>query len=45
MGATIAVDPRERDLGDVKRELGMVEGFDVVLEMSGHAQALRDAIA
>ena len=45
MGATIAVDPRERDLGDVMRELGMVEGYDVVLEMSGHAQALRDALA
>ena len=45
MGATIAVDPRERDLGDVMRELGMVEGYDVVLEMSGHAQALSDALA
>ena len=45
MGATIAVDPRERDLGDVMRELGMVEGYDVVLEMSGNAQALRDALA
>ena len=44
MGATIAVDPRERDLKDVQRELGMVEGFDVVLEMSGNAEALRDAI-
>ena len=37
MGATLAVDPRERDLDDVQRELGMVEGFDVVLEMSGNA--------
>ncbi|HEU4672635.1 MAG TPA: L-threonine 3-dehydrogenase [Candidatus Limnocylindrales bacterium] len=45
MGATVAVDPRERDLGDVQRELGMVEGFDVVLEMSGNATALRTAIA
>ena len=36
MGATLAVDPRERDLHDVQRELGMVEGFDVVLEMSGN---------
>ena len=44
MGATIAVDPRERDLKDVQRELGMVEGFDVVLEMSGNAEALRNAI-
>jgi threonine 3-dehydrogenase len=45
MGATIAVDPQERDLGDVQRELGMVEGFDVVLEMSGNPEALRSAIA
>jgi threonine 3-dehydrogenase len=44
MGATIAVDPRERDLKDVQRELGMVEGFDVVLEMSGNPEALRNAI-
>jgi threonine 3-dehydrogenase len=44
MGATIAVDPRERDLQDVQRELGMVEGFDVVLEMSGNPEALRNAL-
>ena len=45
MGATLAVDPRERDLRDVQRELGMTEGFDVALEMSGNADALRTAIA
>jgi threonine 3-dehydrogenase len=45
MGATVAVDPRERDLADVQRELGMVEGFDVALEMSGSPSALRGAIA
>jgi len=44
MGATVAVDPRERDLRDAARELGMVEGFDVALEMSGNAAALRAAI-
>ena len=44
MGATIAVDPTQRDLKDVQRELGMVEGFDVALEMSGNARALRSAI-
>jgi threonine 3-dehydrogenase len=44
MGADVAVDPRERDLHDVQRELGMVEGFDVALEMSGNAAALRTAI-
>jgi len=45
MGATVVVDPRERRLEDVQRELGMVEGFDVVLEMSGNPAALRDALA
>ncbi len=44
MGATVAIDPRERDLKDVQRELGMVEGFDVAFEMSGNAIALRSAI-
>ncbi|HYH93842.1 MAG TPA: L-threonine 3-dehydrogenase [Candidatus Saccharimonadales bacterium] len=45
MGATIVVDPRARTLADVQGELGMVEGFDVVLEMSGNPDALRDALA
>ncbi|MCU0483850.1 MAG: L-threonine 3-dehydrogenase [Chloroflexi bacterium] len=45
MGATLVVDPRERDFGGVMAELGMVEGFDVALEMSGNATALRAAIA
>jgi threonine 3-dehydrogenase len=45
MGATLVLDPRERDLGDAQEELGMVEGFDVALEMSGNEQALRAAIA
>ena len=44
MGATVAIDPRERDLADVQRELGMVEGFDVALEMSGNPAALRAAL-
>jgi len=45
MGATVALDPRERDLGEIQRELGMTEGFDVMLEMSGNADALRSGIA
>jgi threonine 3-dehydrogenase len=45
MGATVAVDPRERTMRDVQAELGMVEGFDVALEMSGNPAALRGAIA
>ena len=44
MGASLAVDPQERDLGDVQRELGMAEGFDIGLEMSGNADALRSMI-
>src|SRR6187401_2094200 len=44
MGATRAVDPRERDLADVQCELGMTEGFDVMFEMSGNADALRTGI-
>jgi threonine 3-dehydrogenase len=45
MGATIAIDPSERALPDVFAELDMVEGFDVAMEMSGNAQALRAALA
>jgi threonine 3-dehydrogenase len=44
MGATRTVDPTTEDLQDVQRELGMVEGFDVALEMSGNARALRSAM-
>ncbi len=43
-GVTLAVDPRERSLPDVQKELGMSEGFDVGLEMSGNASAFRDMI-
>ncbi len=45
MGATLAVDPGERRLKDVQAELHMVEGFDVVMEMSGNPGALREALA
>lgn len=45
MGATAVVDPTTSDLRTVQAELGMVEGFDVALEMSGNAVALRTAIA
>ena len=45
MGATVTVDPATDDLTEVQRELGMVEGFDVVLEMSGDAGAIRTAIS
>ena len=45
MGATMAIDPQERALPDVFGDLDMVEGFDVAMEMSGNARALRDAIS
>jgi threonine 3-dehydrogenase len=44
MGATAAVDVRSRTLSEVQHELGMKEGFDVGLEMSGNAQALNDML-
>jgi threonine 3-dehydrogenase len=45
MGATLAIDPRERELAEIQQELGMTEGFDVGLEMSGDGDALRSMIA
>ena len=44
MGATLAVNPAETPLEKVQKQLGMSEGFDVGLEMSGNAQALHDMI-
>jgi len=40
IGVTLAVNIRERNLMDVQKELGMTEGFDVGLEMSGASAAL-----
>ena len=45
MGATLAVDARHRTMADVQKELGMREGFDVGLEMSGAPSALRTMLA
>jgi threonine 3-dehydrogenase len=45
MGVTLAVDPRETSLSDVQKKLGMSEGFDVGMEMSGNGQAFRDMLA
>ncbi len=44
MGATLAIDVRERTLQDAKEELGMKEGFDVGLEMSGNPRAFTDML-
>ncbi|MFA6562594.1 MAG: L-threonine 3-dehydrogenase [Verrucomicrobiia bacterium] len=45
MGVTLAVNPREQSLKDAQKQLGMKEGFDVGLEMSGNAAAFRDMLA
>lgn len=45
VGVRLALDPRERSLRDAQKELGMTEGFDVGLEMSGSAPAFRDMLA
>ncbi len=45
VGVTRAVNPKDQSLADVQKELGMTEGFDVGLEMSGNAQAFNDMIA
>jgi threonine 3-dehydrogenase len=44
MGASVALDIREKSIAAVQRELGMKEGFDVGLEMSGNADAFRDIL-
>jgi len=40
LGVTRAVNVREQKLPDVQKELGMTEGFDVGLEMSGNPAGL-----
>ena len=45
MGATLAVNPTKTSILEVQRQLGMIEGFDVGLEMSGNPGALREMIA
>ncbi|BDS08852.1 L-threonine 3-dehydrogenase [Oceaniferula spumae] len=44
LGATRVVDVSKESLDDVKKELGMNEGFDVCLEMSGHPSGLNDIL-
>ena len=44
MGATRVVDVSKEDLKDVMNELGMTDGFDVGLEMSGVPAAFRDML-
>ena len=44
MGVTLALDIRNGTLRDAQKQLGMKEGFDVGLEMSGNPAAFRDMI-
>jgi threonine 3-dehydrogenase len=45
MGATLALDVRSQTVEDAQKKLGMKEGFDVGLEMSGNPDALRSMLA
>ena len=45
LGATRVVDVSQESLADVQHELGMKEGFDVGLEMSGNGRAFKEMIA
>ena len=45
LGATLALDVRSQTVAEAQKKLGMKEGFDVGLEMSGNPTAFRDMIA
>lgn len=45
LGATCTVDVRSEKLADIQQQLGMSEGFDVGLEMSGNPAGFRDLLA
>jgi len=45
MGVTEALNVRQESIQDCQQRLGMTEGFDVGLEMSGNPQAFRDMLA
>jgi threonine 3-dehydrogenase len=44
-GVTLAVDVREQSIESAQKKLGMKEGFDTGLEMSGNPEAFRDMLA
>jgi threonine 3-dehydrogenase len=44
VGVTLAVDPTAVKLAEVQKQLGMQEGFDVGLEMSGNPAAFREML-
>lgn len=45
MGADVALNIKSSSIADVKRDLGMTEGFDVGMEMSGNSSAFHDMLA
>ena len=45
IGVTLAINPGETPVADAQKKLGMLEGFDVGLEMSGNPTAFREMIA
>ena len=44
MGATLALDVRTGTIADAQNQLGMKEGFDVAMEMSGSPDAFRSML-
>ncbi|MEU2185091.1 L-threonine 3-dehydrogenase [Streptomyces thermolilacinus] len=45
VGATLAVNVAETSIADAQKQLGLREGFDIGLEMSGRPEAMRDMVA
>ncbi len=45
MGVTMTLNPRTTRIAEAQEALGMLEGFDVGLEMSGSADAFREMLA
>ncbi|MBA7554461.1 L-threonine 3-dehydrogenase [subsurface metagenome] len=43
-GATLTIDVRKQSIEQAQKDLGMKEGFDVAMEMSGNPSALKSII-
>ncbi|MFI1827402.1 L-threonine 3-dehydrogenase [Streptomyces sp. NPDC020412] len=43
-GATLALNVADHPIAEAQRQLGLKEGFDIGLEMSGRAEAMRDMV-
>jgi threonine 3-dehydrogenase len=44
MGATVALNVKEKSVREIQKEIGMKEGFDIGLEMSGNPTAFREML-